>query len=125
MRLGIPLLSKPGMDEYRAVLGGARAVEKFKELKPEAVGGGVLRLMFVGDYVRFPRLKFPFERDVRDQMFLEVAIELRATHIISHDDDLLTLPRSRTEAGRRFRQRLRDVQVVTAAEFVDEYAGRL
>ena len=45
---------------------------------------------------------------------------IKATHIISHDKDLLSLPNSRTDAGRRFRQRLPGVKVQDAATFVRE-----
>jgi putative PIN family toxin of toxin-antitoxin system len=117
----VPLLSKPILDEYRAVLMDDALTARFPELTPTLVEMTIRQLRFIGDYLRSPAARFEYRRDLRDQKFIELAIELSATHILSADKDLLSLPRGRTEASRRFRQRLPGVSVVTAAEFVRLY----
>jgi len=124
-RLFIPLLSKPVLDEYRAVLGSDAMVSKFPGLTPELVEVTARRLRFVSDYIRSPKVAFEYRRDPCDQKFIELAIALEATHLISADKDLLSLPSSRTEAGRRFRQRLPHIEVLSAGQFVKEYAEEL
>jgi len=124
-RLVVPLVSKPVLDEYRAVLNDGALAERFPEITPELVEITIRRLRFVSDYIRAPQIVFEYRRDARDQKFIELAIALRATHIISFDKDLLSMPTSRSEAGKRFRQRLPGVKVLTAAEFLERYARTL
>ncbi len=114
----LPLLSKPVLDEYRAVLADGEIVERFPEITPELVQITIRRLRFVGDYVRSPKVRFQLPRDVRDEKFIELALALNATHIVTHDADLLSLTTSVTDAGKRFRQRLPNVEIVTAGELV-------
>jgi putative PIN family toxin of toxin-antitoxin system len=124
-RAFVPLLSKPVLDEYRAVLSDPAIVAKFLELTPELVEITMSRLRYVGDYVRAPRAMFEYRRDARDQKFIELAISLGATHILSFDKDLLSLPASRTEAGTRFRQRLPSVRVLAPGEFLNQHGHTL
>jgi putative PIN family toxin of toxin-antitoxin system len=88
-RIVIPLLSKPVTDEYRAVLNDPALATRFRELNPETVEMVIERLRYVGDYTRLPNIEFEYNRDPRDQKFLELAIALKATHILSFDADLL------------------------------------
>ena len=119
-RTFITLLSKPVLDEYMAVLSDAELGKKFPDITPQVVEVALRRLRFVGDYVRTPRATFDYRRDPGDQKFIELAIELRATHILSFDKDLLSLPNSRGDAGRRFCQRLPGVRVIDAVTFSRE-----
>jgi putative PIN family toxin of toxin-antitoxin system len=121
----IPLLSKPVLDEYRAVFSDPGLNEKFPDITREVVEITLRRLRFVGDYVRYPDVEFEYRRDPLDQKFIELAIGLRATHILSYDKDLLSLPQSQGDAGRRFRQRLPDIRVMDAPSFLDEYGAVL
>ncbi|MGA2585356.1 MAG: putative toxin-antitoxin system toxin component, PIN family [Tepidisphaeraceae bacterium] len=124
-RVFIPLLSKPVLDEYRAVLLDEAIAKRFPEITPELVEVTIRRLRFIGDYSRQPNTRFRYERDESDQRFLELAIGLKATHILSSDKDLLSLPQSQTDAGRRFRQRLPDVEVMEAGDFLRKYGNAL
>jgi predicted nucleic acid-binding protein len=67
------------------------------------------------------RASFVFPRDPADAMLIELAIDARATHIVSYDADLLSLPTSRGDAGKRFRQRLRGTSVVRPEELIHQY----
>jgi predicted nucleic acid-binding protein len=83
------------------------------------------RLRFLGEYLRAPAARFEYPRDPADEKFIELAIELQATHILSFDKDLLSLPRGRGDAARRFRQRLPKVEVFDAGEFVEQHGINL
>jgi len=88
-RKAVPLLSPQVLGEYRAVL-----------LYPD---------------VYTPHVKFHFPRDPRDAKLIELAIAGRATHIVTMDEDIHSLVTARTDAARRFRQRLPGTQVVRPA----------
>jgi putative PIN family toxin of toxin-antitoxin system len=117
-RIIIPLLSKPVLDEYRAVLNDPSLIARLPSLNPKLTAIVLHRLRYIGDYVTRPKAKFLYARDPGDQKFIEVAIGLRATHIITSDNDLLALPKSQTDAGRRFQQRLPGVLILSAIDFL-------
>jgi predicted nucleic acid-binding protein len=62
-RLFVPLLSKPVLDEYRAVLSDPELLERFPDITPRLVEVTLRRLRFVCDYVRSPRARFEYPRD--------------------------------------------------------------
>jgi putative PIN family toxin of toxin-antitoxin system len=121
----VPLLSKPVLDEYRAVLLDSEIADRFPEITPDLVEVTIRRLRFVGDYVRSPKAQFEYARDERDQKFLELAISLNATHLLTSDNDLLSLPQAKSEAGRRFRQRLPRLEVLDAGGFLRRYGREI
>ena len=119
-RIVLTLLSRPVLTEYRRILGDPIVVSRHAAITKEKVNRLLDRLYFVGETVDPVSVRFEFDRDPKDAIFIELAIAGGATHIISHDKDLLSLPTSRTDAGKRFRQRLRGVKVQDAATFVRE-----
>lgn len=120
-RKAIPLLSPPLLAEYRAVLRHPAIVARFPNLTARRVEMALHRLRYVGDEYRTVRARFELERDPRDAMFVELAIEGDATHIVSMDPDLLSLSTARTDAGKRFRQRLPRLTVQTPQAFIEEW----
>lgn len=124
-RRAIPLLSRAVLDEYRAVLLHEAVAARFPGLTPRRVVIALQRLRFVGDEYQNVRVKFDFPRDPRDAKFIELAIVGNATHIVTLDADLLSLPTTRNDAGKRFRQRLRNVAVLRPAELVDRFESLL
>ncbi len=121
----IPLLSKPVLDEYCAVLTDAELIDRFPEITPTLVEITIRRMRFIGEYVRSPKARFLYARDTGDEKFIELAISLEASHILSSDNDLLSLPRSRSEAGKRFRQRLPGVEVMNAETFLRKFGDAI
>jgi putative PIN family toxin of toxin-antitoxin system len=119
----IPLLSLPVLAEYRRVLLHPATVARFENLTPRRVELALHRLRYIGDEYRTDRVKFEFRRDPRDAMFVELAIAGRATHLITMDLDLLTLPTARSDAGKRFRQRLPNLAIQTPQKFIEEFAA--
>ena len=107
----VPLLSKPLVDEYSAVLSDGSLHERFSSLSSEFVDVMLSRLRFVSDYVRKPRVCFAYPRDPLD----ERRIELSASHIITGDQDLLSLPTNNGNSGKRYRQRLPRTEILKRA----------
>jgi uncharacterized protein len=122
-RVVIPLLSKPVLAEYRAILTQPRIVDRYPELNERSVRAALERLSYVGDLVRRVAARFDFARDPKDAKFIELAITARATHLITTDDDLLRLTDGRDEASKRFRQRLPSIEVLHPEEFIARHAN--
>jgi uncharacterized protein len=114
----IPLVSPAVMSEYRAVLLHPDILSRFSELTPKRVISALHRLRYVADEFDSHTVKFELPRDPNDAMFVELAIAGSATHVVTLDADLLSLPTSRTDAGKRFRQRLRNTAILRPADFI-------
>ena len=121
----IPLVSPPVLAEYRGVLLHRAIIRRFPELTPRRVAMALHRLCYVADQVVTGRVKFDFPRDPKDAMFIELAIAGGATHIVTLDPDLLSLPAGRTDASKRFRQRLGGVQILRPGPFLDRHQRQI
>ena len=117
----VPLLSDPVLDEYRFILRHPNLLSRYPQLDQPTVAVALERLAYVSDVYRRVRTRFPYPRDPKDSHLIELAIAGGATHLISTDEDLLTLPRGRDDAAKRFRQRLPNVVVVQPGEFIQRY----
>lgn len=117
-RRAIALLSKPILDEYRRVFVHLQQLDE--SITAFEIQAELRKLRYFGEYVRQVSTKFPFPRDPTDAKLIELAIEAGATHIVTYDADLLSLPTARNEAGKRFRQRLRGVLVVRPDKLIRE-----
>jgi putative PIN family toxin of toxin-antitoxin system len=115
------LLSRPVMREYRGVLARDELTHAHPAITPEVVRLVIERLRYSADVVDPVRARFRYDRDPDDACFLELAIAGAGTHIITYDNDLLSLPTQQTDAGKRFRQRLPRVQVLDGGEFMRQF----
>jgi putative PIN family toxin of toxin-antitoxin system len=117
----VTLLSRDVLAEYRAVLTDSRVIERFPSLSGKRVEVTLARLRFCGDYIRHISTRFDFPRDQRDAKFIELAIQGGATHMVSCDNDLLSLRTGHTDASKRFRQQLSGLSVLRPAEFIARF----
>jgi len=101
----IPLLSRPILSEYRSVLRRSAILENYPELEDPRIGDAIERLLYLSDFHRRVGVHFPFPRDPKDSPFLELAIAASATHLITTDQDMLSLVGGKDDASKRFRQR--------------------
>jgi putative PIN family toxin of toxin-antitoxin system len=120
-RKAVPLLSAPVLAEYRAVLLHPDIRAKFADLTARRVELALHRLRYIGDVYPNILVRFELERDPRDAMFVELAIAGEATHLITMDADLLSLPTARTDAAKRFRRRLPRLIVQTPQSFIEAW----
>lgn len=112
------LLSRPVIVEYRRVLASQDILRRNPSITPTDVERVIRRLRYLGEYLSRIEVEFRFDRDPDDQPFLELAIQGRATHLITNDNDLLSLPAGHDDAAKRFRQRLHALQIVRPAQFI-------
>jgi putative PIN family toxin of toxin-antitoxin system len=120
-RKAVLLISSPVIAEHRAVLLHPAILARFANLTPRRVELALHRLRYVADEYRAVPVRFEFPRDPNDAMFVELAIAGSATHIITLDPDLLSLPGARTDAGKRFRQRLPGIEVLQPAALIEQH----
>jgi putative PIN family toxin of toxin-antitoxin system len=115
------LLSRAVLREYRDVLGRDELTHKHPKITPEVVQLVIERLRYFAHVITPVRARFRYPRDPDDECFIELAISGAATHIVTHDNDLLSLPGQHTDAGKRFRQRLPAVRVCTPLMLIEEF----
>ena len=113
------------MAEYRAVLSHPDVLARFANLTPKRVSMALYLLRYVADEYRTIRVRFEFPRDPRDARFIELALAGAATHIVTLDPDLLSLVTTRTDAGKRFRQRLPGVEVLRPGALLAQFGQTL
>lgn len=111
------ILSRPVLLEYFTTLTHERTIERYPAFKPEIIRKALDRIRYHSEYVRQIPATFRFDRDPADAKFVELAIAGSAVCIVTVDRDLLSLRSSRTDAGKRFRQRLPNIAVVAPLEF--------
>lgn len=116
----VPLLSRPVLAEYRSVLRRPSLLRKYPELQHPQVKDSIERILFVSEYYRKVGVHFSFSRDPKDEPFLELAIAASATHVITTDDDMLSLSNRRDESAKRFRQRVA-TRIQRPEEFIAAY----
>jgi putative PIN family toxin of toxin-antitoxin system len=115
------LLSRPVQAEYRRVLGSAEMLRRNPEITREAIELVLRRLRYIGEYLGQVKAAFRFDRDHDDEPFIELAIAGAASHVVTSDNDLLSLPAGHDDASRRFRQRLPGTRVMRPAAFLREF----
>jgi putative PIN family toxin of toxin-antitoxin system len=115
------LVSRPVLGEYRNILTDAKIMRRYPVLNVPRIDRTLLRLRYVCDFIRNPDVTFEYSRDTRDSKFIELAIAGHATHIISYDDDILSLPTGNTDASRRFRQRMPGAAVLRGGDYLRLY----
>jgi putative PIN family toxin of toxin-antitoxin system len=118
-RRAVSLMSQPLWLEYQKVL--KRAAQRTTQFSTEDFQLMLGKLRYLGEFAREVRVHFSFPRDRTDAKIIELALQEQATHIATYDLDLLSLPTSSTEAGKRFRQRLRSVAIARPEELIKDY----
>jgi putative PIN family toxin of toxin-antitoxin system len=112
------LISRRVQAEYRRVLSSAEMLRRNPEITSESIELVLRRLRYLGYFVARTSAHFHFERDPDDEPFIELAIEGSASHLVTSDNDLLSLPEGHDDAAKRFRQRLPNLRVLRPAEFL-------
>jgi uncharacterized protein len=108
------------LDELSEVLRRPKIKTRFPELTEAAIDEFLGRLNRTAEVIkRIPR-RFAYPRDVGDEPYINLAIEVEAAYIVSHDNDLLDLMTGHTDECKEFRQRFRPLRVVGPLAFLRE-----
>jgi len=113
------------LDEIKDVLSRQKTRAQFSELNDETVTAFVERLRKAAELVESVPRRFMFTRDVDDEPYLNLAIEVQADYLVSRDNDLLDLVKSNPASGLEFQRRFPYVKIVDPVAFLKEVGRRL
>lgn len=68
--------------------------------------------------------EYRYERDPDDEMYINLAIVVNASYLVSRDQDLLDLVTASTDVARQFRSRYPFLRIMKAADFIAEMESR-
>ena len=69
--------------------------------------------------------RFVYERDPKDEPYINLAVATKADYLVTRDNDLLDLMKWDTEEGRGFQKRFRFLKIVTPEVFLAEIEARM
>jgi putative PIN family toxin of toxin-antitoxin system len=113
------------LDEIRDVLSRPKIRVRFSELTDETVTSFVERLRKTDELVESVPRRFAFSRDVDDEPYLNLAIEVQADYLVSRDNDLLDLIKSTTVDGIDFQKRSPFLRILNPVVFLREIEQKL
>jgi putative PIN family toxin of toxin-antitoxin system len=112
-------ISRAIIKEVENVLSRDYIRARFKTLTDKSVQAFIARLREAADLIRVVPRHFKYEhRDVKDEPYINLAIETQAHYLVSRDNDLLDLMKWEKEDGREFQKRFRFLQIVTPESFL-------
>ncbi|MCI0486004.1 MAG: putative toxin-antitoxin system toxin component, PIN family [Blastocatellia bacterium] len=118
-------ISRDIIREVENVLSRDYIREHFKTLTDTSVAAFLERMRQASEYVRNVPKHFDYqERDVKDEPYINLAIEVQANYLVSRDNDLLDLMKWEREASREFQKRFRFLKIVTPDVFLKEIEKR-
>lgn len=112
-------ISRAILKEVEDVLSRDYIRARFKTLTDASVKAFIERLREAADLIRTVPRHFNYERrDVKDEPYINLAIEMKADYLVSHDNDLLDLMKWEKEEAREFQKRFRFLKIVTPENFL-------
>ena len=112
-------ISERILEEVSEVLHRPIVRKSLPELTDEAVDAFLEKLHDFVIFVRNVPHEFHLPRDVDDEDYINLAIEVRADYLVSRDKDLLDLMTDYTIEAKEFRQRFRFLKVVNPVGFLE------
>ena len=106
------------LEEVREVLSRPKIRQKNSTITNERVGVFLRRLAEKAALVDDVRQHFTYARDPKDEKYINLALEVTATYLVSRDKDLLDLTTSNAEECQDFRRRFRSLQIIEPVEFL-------
>lgn len=111
-------LSREILSEVRDVLTRPEIQSKFPHSTLEAADAFLEDIREKAVFVRSAGKHFEFERDKKDEPYLNLAFEVKAEYIVSWDKDLLDLMTDFTTQAKGFRQKFRPLKIIKPTEFL-------
>jgi putative PIN family toxin of toxin-antitoxin system len=111
--------------EVREVLARPRVRQSFPALTDQIVKRFIAAIEERATVIsEVPRI-FRFERDPKDEPYINLAVAVRASYLVSRDKDILDLADASTADGERLRRFAPDLQILELGAFLTEIRGRL
>lgn len=113
-------ISQDVLTEISEVLRRPKIQERFSDLTDKSVDLFLEKVRGFTHFVKGVPLKLKLSRDIDDEPYINLAIEVEADFIVSRDNDLLDLMTAYTDEAKEFRQRFRPLKVIEPLEFLKE-----
>ncbi len=114
-------ISRKIIFEVQNVLSRNEIRSRFKTITDQRAAEFLDRVRRAASLVKTIPQHFDYqERDVKDEPYINLAIEVQADYLVSRDNDLLDLMHWHQEAGREFQKRFRFLKIVTPEAFLAE-----
>lgn len=116
-------VSETILQEVREVLNRPAIRQKFPKLTDRLVNALLLKIESRAIFIKNVPEEFHYERDPKDEPYVNLAIVANASYLVSQDKDLLDLTMD-SDPVLRFRSRYPFLQILTATDFVREIARK-
>lgn len=104
--------------EARYVLNRSDVRASLRKLTDVAVEALFERLDQSATLIKQVPRRFVYPRDPKDEPYINLAVEMKADYLVSHDNDLLDLMKWEKEEGREFQKRFRFLKILTPENFL-------
>lgn len=106
------------LDEVRDVLSRPKIRQKNSRITDKQVDALLTRLAEKGTLIESVPKHFSYERDPKDEKYINLAVETNAAYLVSRDNDLLDLMREDLAAGKDFRQQFPTLTILNPVAFL-------
>jgi putative PIN family toxin of toxin-antitoxin system len=106
------------LDEVREVLSRPKIRQKNPRITAERVDALLTRLAEKGTLLESVPTHFSYERDPKDEKYINLAAEADAAYLVSRDNDLLDLMREDRAGSKDFRQQLPTLTILNPVAFL-------
>lgn len=111
-------VSKATLDEVRNVIFRPNIISRLPDATKERIEMFIEQIVDNAVYLKTVPSKFEFERDPKDEMIIDLAVECETDFIVTRDKDLLDLMIGSNDDSKMFRQRFRPLKIVEPIEFL-------
>jgi putative PIN family toxin of toxin-antitoxin system len=111
-------VSEPIIREVRDVLNRPEIRRRLPGINDRIVNAFLAKLRARAIFITNVPEEYRYARDPNDEMYINLAIIVNATYLVSRDQDLLDLMTTSTEVARQFRFRYAFLRILTAPDFV-------
>lgn len=116
-------VSEETLTEIQEVLERPEIRAQFPDLNDEVVEAFVKRLQVIAEFVAKVPRRFRYERDEDDEPYINLAIAVDSSFLVSRDHDLLQLMSGHADDCKEFRQRHRSLKVVTPEDLLNQVSA--
>ncbi len=106
------------LDEVRDVLSRPKIRQKNLRITDQRVDALLTRLAEQGTLLESVPKHFSYERDPKDEKYINLAVEANASYLVSRDNDLLDLMREDLAVGKDFRQQFPTLMILNPVAFL-------
>ena len=118
-------MSREILAEVRDVLARPRVRQQFSTLTDQLVDRFLVAIEAQAMIVSEVPPVFYFDRDPKDEPYLNLAIAASANYLVSRDKDILDLADPSTPDGKRLRLQAPELQIVEPRAFLEEIRKRM